>query len=130
MRVTHCFGHLGRSFRSGRVSLTEFELLLPGTDVDNLCNSDYDDETVVDMCLGEEEAQQPCSREELIELVSRLQNPTPGTSEAESNLMLEKFIFNCKHPGSSDLIFYPQEHFGGRSEPTPEEIVDKALRGQ
>jgi hypothetical protein len=28
-----------------------------------------------------------------------------------------------------DLIFYPEEIFGSR-EPSPEEIVDKAIRGE
>lgn len=30
-------------------SLAEFNRLLPGTDIDNLCNSDYDVETIVDI---------------------------------------------------------------------------------
>ena len=113
-------------------SLTEFHLLLPGTDIDNLCNSDWDVETIVDFCLGKDEAQRPLGREELVALVRRFTDPSAGgfATEAESNLAVETFEANCRHPAGCDLIFYPEEHFDGRSDPTVEEIVDKALAGE
>lgn len=109
--------------------LAAFEKLLPGTDIDNLRRSDYPDETVVDICLGEADTHRQLSREELLALVKIILSAPEGT-EAESVLRVLAFSNNCKHPAGSDLIFYPEESFGGRSEPTPEEIVDKAMRGE
>lgn len=112
--------------------LEEFQKVLPDTDISNLCNSDYDDETILEVCLGEKEANRLCTRNELIELVRKLQCPRAGQFETEAGAIkaVLKFKYNCRHPAKSDLIFYPQEHFGGRSNPTPEEIVEKALRGE
>lgn len=112
--------------------LEEFQSFLPDTDVSNLCDSDYDDETILEICLGEKEAHKLCTRGELLELVRKLQCPEPGQFETEAGAIKAclKFNYNCRHPAKSDLIFYPQEHFGGRSNPTSEEIVEKALRGE
>ena len=113
-------------------SLTEFNRLLPNTDIDNLCNSDLSVETIVDICLGEKDTTRILTREELLELVKRFTSPGSNrfATEAESTLAVLTFNSNCKHSAGSDLIFYPQEHFDGRSNPTAEEIVEKALRGE
>ena len=113
-------------------SLAEFERLLPGTDIDNLCNSDYDSETIVDICLGERDAKRSLSRQELLRLVKRFTEPGKDyfATEAESILAVLAFDHNCKHPAGNGLIFYPDEHFDGRSNPTAEEIVEKALAGE
>lgn len=109
-------------------SLNEFERLLPGTDIDNLCNSDLDVATIVDICLGERDIKHLLSREELLTLVKRFMDPDGFATEAEGITAYKVFDANCKHHAGGDLIFYPEEHFDGRSNPTPEEIVDKALR--
>jgi hypothetical protein len=113
-------------------SLSEFERLVPKTDVDNLCNSDYSDETIVDLCLGEKDAEQFCTPDELLELVRKLVSPKRGDfeNEAASTLAVLKFKHNCKHPAKSDLIYYPAKYFGGNQNPTAEQIVEKALSGE
>jgi hypothetical protein len=72
------------------------------------------------------------NREELVELVRRFTDPSAVrfATEAESTLAVKTFQRNCRHPGGSDLIFYPEQHFNGRRNPTAEEIVDKALKGE
>ena len=113
-------------------SLAEFERLLPDTDIDSMCDSDLDIETIVDICLGKEDTQRHLSRAELLELVRKFTSPGADyySTEAESILAVQAFNDNCRHPAGSDLIFYPEDHFNGRTDPTPEEIVDKALSGQ
>ncbi|MCA9100497.1 MAG: bacteriocin immunity protein [Planctomycetales bacterium] len=110
-------------------SHSAFEQLLPDTDVDNLCNSDYDDETIVDICLGEQDARRACTRDELVELVKRFSIVEGYATEAESILAVLTFEYNCRHPAGCDLIFYYDPYFDGR-DPTPEENVDLALRGE
>ena len=113
-------------------SLTEFERLLPGTDIDSMCNSDLELETIVDVCLGKKDTERSLSRADLLNLVRKFTSPGADyySTEAESILAVQAFNNNCRHPAGSDLIFCPEEHFEGRSNPTPEEIVEKALRGQ
>lgn len=111
-------------------SLAEFNRLLPGTDIDNLCDSDWDIETIVDVCLGKDQAERRLNREELLALVRRFSDPNGYATEAESTIAYKTFERNCRHPAGGDLIFYPDEYFGGRSDPTAEEIVDKALKGE
>lgn len=113
-------------------SLNEFQRLLPGTDIDNLCNSDLDVETIVDVCLGKDQAERTMSREELAALVRRFLDPSGNgfATEAESMTAYRAFKRNCRHPAGGDLIFYPEEHFDGRSDPTVDEIVHKALTGE
>lgn len=96
-------------------SLNEFHRLLPGTDIDNLCNSDWDVETIVDVCLGKDDAQRPLSREELVALVRRFTDPSAVrfVTEGASISAVRAFERNCRHPAGSDLIFYPEEHFNG-----------------
>ena len=61
------------------------------------------------------------TKEELIEIVKR----TYGKEyeEWEHNYYLRLFEVNIPHPGGSDLIFWPEDN----QNPTPEEIVNKAL---
>ena len=110
-------------------SLAEFERLLPGTDIGNLCHSDWPAEMIVDVCLGYKDAERELSREELLTLVRQIMDPG-SVSEAENNLAVRTFEFNCKHPAKGDLIFYPDDYFDGQSDPTAEEIVEKAMRGE
>lgn len=106
----------------------EFEALLPGTDIQNLCSSDYDDETIVDVCIGTDKARRHLSREEMLALVQQLSTGDGLLTEAESILAVMTFKHNCLHPAGSDLIFFPDDHFDGKSDPTPAEIVSLALR--
>ncbi len=94
-----------------------------------LCDSDLPAETIADIWLGLDHTQRKLSREELIELVQKILDPGPAT-EAESYLMTYAFEYNCLHPAKSDLLYYPRDFFEGRSDLTPEEIVDKALRSE
>lgn len=113
-------------------SLAEFDQLLPESAPEELCYSDFDPETIVDICLGEKDAKRVLSREELVKLVSQFKPPGPSlfANEAEVALAVMTFEHNCRHPAGFDLVAFPKEHFNGRSNPTPEEIVDKALRGE
>jgi Colicin immunity protein / pyocin immunity protein len=108
------------------LALLESSVTCP--DAANLCQSDYPDETVVDICLGWEKTQRKLTREELLELVRRIFGPTE--TEAEKILMVAAFDYNCRHPSKNGLLFYPEDAFNGRRDPTPEEIVDKAIRGE
>lgn len=76
------------------------------------------------------------SREELTELVKAIQtvrDPETGRAftEAEHTALVVKFEKSIKHPGGSDLIYYPQliEGFPKGREPTIDEIVDMAMKG-
>lgn len=113
-------------------SLSELNSLLPGTDIDNLCDSDMNAETIIDICLNRDQAEHSLSRDELVALVNRimLRKPVRFGSEAELLSAVSLFDRNCNHPGKNGLIFYPEEYFDGNQEPTPEEVVDKALSGE
>ncbi|MCA9237786.1 MAG: bacteriocin immunity protein [Planctomycetales bacterium] len=114
-----------------RQALDEFGMILPGTEILNLCHSDGAAETMVDVCLGTPAAEQRCTRDELLELVRKLLCTEPGQFDTEGGAVqaVVKFKKNCRHPAGSDLIFYPNEVFG-HDNPTAEEIVDRALRGE
>jgi hypothetical protein len=60
------------------------------------------------------------SRQELIELVSRVMDPT--CSEQDADRWIREIQANVPYPRVSDLIFYPSS-----GDTTPEEVVDKAL---
>ena len=70
------------------------------------------------------------SREELIKLVERISLAEGTEKELES--MMALFDANVPHPNGSNLIFYPED-YNARTfvtssyNPTPEEIVEKAL---
>ena len=75
------------------------------------------------------------SREELTELVKAIQtvrDPETGRTltEAEHTALVVKFAKGIRHPGGSDLIYYPQlvEGFPRDREPTVDEIVDMAMK--
>jgi hypothetical protein len=121
IRAAREMGERGSEF------VARFEAMLPDTDIENLCDSDYPDETVVDVCLGSKNAQRELGRDELVELVHKIRQPTE--TEAESILQVIAFKHNCMHPAKTDLIFSPEDHFDGRSDPSADEIVDKAMRG-
>ena len=52
-------------------------------------------------------------------------------TEEEHTALVVKFKQSIKHPGGSDLIYYPElvEGFPKDREPTVEEIVDMAMKG-
>jgi hypothetical protein len=101
---------------------------LAGTDVLNQCQSDLPSETVVDFCLGVEKARHALDRLGMLTLVKAIRSPQL-TSEVDDMLMLETFVFNCRHPAGTDLIYYPDEVFGEGVTVTDELIVDWALSG-
>jgi hypothetical protein len=69
------------------------------------------------------------TRDEMIALVTRICK-VEGT-ESEIDQMVRLFVANCKHPGGSDLIFWPHgyPHDPSMPEPTVEQIVDQAMSG-
>jgi hypothetical protein len=66
--------------------------------------------------------------EEMIEIVSRLM---PQNGHPDSEFYLQLFLANSKHPGGTDLIFWPNlvPELAQDREPTAEEIADLALKG-
>jgi len=67
------------------------------------------------------------SRSEMIALVAAIQSASG--SEEEQDRMVEIFDHNCLHPEKNGLIIWPHghPHDSAKPEPTPEEIVEKAL---
>jgi hypothetical protein len=108
--------------------MTRLRAELPIEGLDHLILlGDEDAETKIDIALGRLEKPKTLTRDEMIELVRNIFNPQ-GFSEARIDLMVAQFIFNCKHPAGSDLIFWPSGHFPDDRDPTPEQIVDKAIQ--
>lgn len=71
------------------------------------------------------------ARDELIEIVRRIQ-ANPG-GESETALYLGMLEVNVPYQGVSDLIFWPNIHFGDDDvsrELTPEQVVDIALNSE
>ena len=75
------------------------------------------------------------SGEELTELVKAIQTvrdqKTGRTlTEAEHAALVVKFKKSIRHPGGSDLIYYPQliDGFPDDREPTVDEIVNMAMK--
>ncbi len=73
------------------------------------------------------------NREELVDLVEMIISVRDKTtnrklSEMEHFNLVKKFEQNIKHPGGSDLIYYPQL-VGLPLNPTVDEIVDLAMKG-
>ncbi|SDS80900.1 bacteriocin immunity protein [Jiangella sp. DSM 45060] len=66
----------------------------------------------------------PSERQRLIDLVARLQ-AGEYTSEAEADRDAEDFEAAVPHPRALGLIFWPDREFD--HEPTPDEVVDRAL---
>ncbi|MGW0643460.1 MULTISPECIES: bacteriocin immunity protein [Streptomyces] len=63
------------------------------------------------------------SRGEALSLVRRLLNDPGDTSEAEADEILDALERGLACPHISDYIYWPPPSF----EPTPEEIVERAL---
>ncbi|MFH9114632.1 e9imm peptide [Streptomyces globisporus] len=63
------------------------------------------------------------SRDEALSLVRRLLNGTGDTGEAEADEILDALERGLACPHISDYIYWPLPD----SDPTPEEIVDRAL---
>lgn len=75
---------------------------------------------------------QNMSKEELIDLVEKImtvydKENKRNLSEEEHTALLVKFKKGIKHPGGTDLIYYPQL-VGLPPEPTVEQIVDLAMK--
>lgn len=73
------------------------------------------------------------SKEELMYLVETIMTMYDKKNKKkinayEQDTLVIKFKKNIKHPGGSDLIFYP-ELVGLSPEPSVEEIVDLAMKG-
>lgn len=76
---------------------------------------------------------QDMTREELVELVETIRTVRDKKtnrvlSEEEHHALVMKFKRSIKHPGGTDLIYYPQL-VGLPPEPTVDEIVDLAMKG-
>ena len=67
---------------------------------------------------------EPMSRDDLIALVRRIM-AAEGDSQEEADRLVDHFLASVPHPEADGLIFYPDQYFD--HEPTPEEIVDRAL---
>jgi hypothetical protein len=102
----------------------ELEELLPDSDVRNLCHSDYAPETIVDISLRVRETKRILTKEEMADVVRKLL--AIPDSEAEDVLLRELFENNCRHAARGNLIYHPRRYFGGRSNPSIEEIVELA----
>lgn len=76
---------------------------------------------------------QDMTREELVELVETIRTVRDKKtgrvlSEEEHHVLVMKFKRSIKHPGDTDLIYYPQL-VGLPPDPTDDEIVDLAMKG-
>lgn len=78
---------------------------------------------------------QELSRDELVDLVETIQTVHDKKTgrlltEEEHAALVVKFKKSIKHPGGSDLIYYPEliEGYPKDREPTVDEIVDMALK--
>lgn len=67
---------------------------------------------------------------ELVETIRTVRNKKTNRvlSEKEYHALVMKFKRSIKHPGGTDLIYYPQL-VGLSPEPTVEGIVDLAMKG-
>jgi hypothetical protein len=105
--------------------VAKFQASVPYPDVEDLFLTDYPPESIVDFASNWKVKQPKLSKQEMVTLVGKILDAEG--SEAEINLMIRTFEANCAHPAKSDLIFFPDEHFNGNDDPSPEEIVEKAL---
>jgi hypothetical protein len=64
------------------------------------------------------------TRQELIELIEKVRDPSCDENEAVS--LLQVLSQNVPHPGISGLIFWP-EQYGLSDYPTAEEILEQAM---
>ncbi len=61
------------------------------------------------------------SRDELVEMVTRLMNPRPGDKDADHEHLAQQIVDSVPDPDVINYIFHDS------TPRTPEEIVDKAL---
>lgn len=76
---------------------------------------------------------QNMTREELVDLVETIismrdKKTNELLSEEEYHVLVIKFKRGIKHPGGTDLIYYP-ELVGLPPAPTVDQIVDLAMKG-
>jgi hypothetical protein len=105
--------------------LSQLQASVPYPNVAELFAGDNSAEYIVDYSLQWKEHWPKLPRKEMADLVSKIVN-AEGT-EADLAIMIAQFKANCVHPGKSDLIYYPEGHFAGNSNPSVAQIVDKAL---
>lgn len=105
--------------------LSQLQAHLSYPRVNELFLGDHSADYIVDFSLDWQAEWPKLSKEDMISLVTKLIN-AEGT-EAELALMALKFDANCIHPAKTDLIYYPDEHFENNPDPSPLEIVEKAL---
>ena len=106
----------------------EYELLVPESDIENLCHSDWSLETIVDVSLGQVDAKRKLNEDELRQLITQIM-VGPAETEAADMLRVQLFNHNCRHPAGSDLIFFPEDALGTR-EPTVEQVFQAAVHGE
>lgn len=107
--------------------IAELEAMLPGTDIGNLCFSDYAAETIADLALRADEVKRVLDHAELTEVVRQFYSDDDAQTEADSILLLDTFIHNCVHPAGRDLLLDPGAYFKHRDDPTADEIAALAL---
>lgn len=107
------------------VLLSQLQAHLPYPNVRELFLGDYSADYIVDFALNWQVKWPKLSKEEMINLVTKLIN-AEGT-QAELALMTLQFDANCIHPAKNGLIYYPDEYFENSPDPSPSEIVEKAL---
>lgn len=77
---------------------------------------------------------QKMTREELVDLVESImtvrdKKTKKMLTEEEHVALMVKFMDGINHPGGTDLIYYP-ELVGLSDDPTVDEIVDLAMKGE
>lgn len=108
--------------------LSQLQAQVPFPKVDELFLGDYSADYIVDFSLNWQAEWPKLSMEEMIGLVTKLIN-AEGT-HADLALMTLKFDANCVHPAKNGLIYYPDEYFENNRNPSPSEIVEKALSSE
>ena len=86
-------------------------------------------DVIADFCLQWRETQVRLTREDMIQLVRSILT-APSSNEADHMLQIETFVYNSQHHGKTDLLYYPQQYFSRRVDPSPEEIGDLAMRDE
>ncbi|WDI42600.1 bacteriocin immunity protein [Bremerella sp. P1] len=66
------------------------------------------------------------NRQDLIAMINQILDPDENTSSEDIDRLLEEFISSIKHPGGSDLIYYP-ENWGLNSCASAEDIANEAM---
>ncbi|ODA28765.1 hypothetical protein [Planctopirus hydrillae] len=93
--------------------------------IEELFVGDYSADYIVDFSLGWRSVWPRISKQEMITLTERLMQ-ADGTP-VELALMTLLFDANCIHSAKNGLLYYPEEYFENNPDPSPSEIVEKAL---